>query len=258
MKRCDFIQRLFFFSIWVTVIIAVFSIPKTQANDTLPSLINIHSFEEDITGDGLKDDLKLQGNYLSNDSDFFQHIILDINNSFQKEWNLSLKGGYEPKLSFYDLNHDEIIDFLYEVAIDTDKKQYFTQAYTLKNNKIESIDLPKNNPIKGIYRDDFRIELIFTPTNNKEYISIQNRNRLLKENVYNNKGEVSNEQYIDIDPIKKYIPILINKHKGYGLKSIQNMRHPSTKDLIGTIETLWYFDKHKNKWIILKTDWHQD
>src|SRR5699024_11821267 len=80
-----------------------------------------------------------------------------------------------------------------------------------------------------------------------EYITIKNRNPLIKENVYNDKGKVSKEQYIDIEPIKKYTPVLINEQKGYGLKSIQDMRHPSTKELIGTIETLWYFNKDKSK-----------
>lgn len=258
MKRCDFMQRLILLHIWITLIIIIFPLTKIQADDTLPSLININSFEEDVTGDGIKENLNLQGSYLSDDSDFFQHITLDINNSFQKEWNLSLKGGYEPELSFYDLNHDKTLDIFYEVAINTDKNQYFTQAYTLKNNKIDPIELPKNNPIKGVYKDGFRIELIFTPTNNKEYITIKNRNPLIKENVYNDKGKVSKEQYINIEPIKKYIPVLINEQKGYGLKSIQDMRHPSTKELIGTIETLWYFNQDKSKWIILKTDWQKE
>src|SRR5699024_7611276 len=82
------------------------------------------------------------------------------------------------------------------------KKIHMKYKYnTIKNNKIEHIKLTKNNPIKGVYKDGFRIELIFTPTNNKEYITIKNRNPLIKENVYNDKGKVSKEQYIDIEPI---------------------------------------------------------
>src|SRR5699024_6823517 len=146
----------------------------------------------------------LRDSCISDDSDFFHHITLDINNSFQKECNLSLKGGYDPELSFHALNYDKILDIYCEVAINTDTNQYLTQDYTLKNNKIDPIELPKNNQIKGVYKDGFRIELIFTPTNNKEYITIKNRNPLIKENVYNDKGKVSKEQYIDIEPIKKY------------------------------------------------------
>src|SRR5699024_7929449 len=114
-------QRLILFSIWITTIIVIFTVTEVKANDTLTSLIYIRSLDEELTGDAIKENLKLQVNYLSDDSDLFQHITLDINNSFQKEWNLSLKGGYDPKLSFYDLNHDKTLDIFYEVAINTDK-----------------------------------------------------------------------------------------------------------------------------------------
>src|SRR5699024_1213464 len=107
-------KRLILFSIWITTIIDIFPVNEVKANNTLTSLITKSSFEEDLICDGIKENLKLQGNYLSDDSDFFQHITLDINNSFQKEWNLSLKGGYDPKLSFYDLNHDKTLDIFYE------------------------------------------------------------------------------------------------------------------------------------------------
>lgn len=248
-------KKSFIMIILTTSIIILFPIINMKANESPPSLINIHSFEEDITGDGLKESVNLQGNYLSNDSSFFQQTTLDIVNSFHKEWNLSLKGGYEPELSFYDLNHDNVIDVLYEVAIDNKKEQYFTQAYTLKNDKVEQIDLPKDNPIKGIYRDNFRIELLFTPSKEKNHISIKNQEDLINDKTYNTKGEALEENYINPEPIQRYVPILISERKGYGLKSVQNMQHLSNNKIIGTLETLWYFDKQKNKWIILNTKW---
>lgn len=235
--------------------ITVLPLFNVYANESPLSLNDINSFKEDITGDGQKEQLNLKGSYLSNDSNYLQQTTLEITNTFNKEWNLSLKGGYDPKLHFYDLNHDKVVDLLYEVAIDDKKEQHSTQAYTLKNKKVEQINLPKHNPTKGIYRDNFRIELLFVPSKEKTYLPIVNQDDLIDDKIYNKQGEVLKDSYIYLEPIERFIPILISERKGYGLKSIQKMLHPSNQKLIGTLETLWYFNKEKDKWIILKTQW---
>src|SRR5699024_1337286 len=85
----------------------------------------------------------------------------------------------------------------------------------------------------------------------KEYITIPNRTPLIKENLYNDKGPVSKEQYIDIETIKKYIPVLIKEQIGYGIKRIQDKHLPTTHDIHFTIMTyrlLHHYNNIRNKY----------
>lgn len=242
-------------SLFLISIITFFGslINNVKANEEPPSSTFIDSFEEDITGDGLREYFKLQGRYLAEDSNYYQDIWLEITSPFAKEWSISFKGGYDPKLTLYDLNHDQVFDLLYEVALDEEKERFFTQAYSLKKGKVEQIELPSNNYIKGEYLDDFRIALTLHANEDPIFIPVKNRQQLIDNKLYDTNGKILKEESIVVDPIKKFIPTLISESKGYGLKSIQEINGVFDEDRIGSIETLWYYDK--NKWIILQNNW---
>jgi len=224
-----------------------------HANEQPPSPSFIDSFEEDITGDGLREYFKLQGRYLSDDSSYYQDVWLDITSPFSKQWNISFKGGYHPEITLIDINHDQIVDMFYEVALGEHDGPYHAQAYTLKDGNVTQINLPKNNHIKGKYIDDFQIELTLHQNEQPIKIPIKNRDQFIDQNIYKENGEVLGEKNVIIDPIKRYVPTLISKSKGYGMKSSRQIKDFLHEEVIGTVETLWYYDH--NDWIILKTNW---
>ncbi len=242
----------YLFTICMTMFLLLSS--YVHATEQPPSSSFINSFEEDITGDGLREYFKLQGRFLSTDSSYFQDVWLEITSPFSKEWNISFKGGYNPEITLLDLNHDQIFDLFYEVAIDEQDAQYHSQAYTLKDGKVEQIVLPKNNHIKGKYVDDFQIALTLHPNEKPIYIPVTNRQQSIQQKLYKENGKVLKEQNLVIDSIKQYVPVLISESKGYGIKSIRQVRGFHEEEVIGTIETLWYYDK--KDWIILNNNWH--
>src|SRR5699024_2745768 len=75
----------------------------------------INSYEEDVTGDGFKEYLKLQGNLLSTKSIFYPDVWVDITNPFSQHWKISLQAGYNPDIQLIDLTHDQIVDIFYMV-----------------------------------------------------------------------------------------------------------------------------------------------
>src|SRR5699024_11751915 len=100
---------------------------------------------------------------------------------------------------------------------------------------------------------DFRIALTLHANEDPIFIPVKNRQQLIDNKLYDTNGKILKEESIVVDPIKKFIPTLISDSKGYGLKSIQEINGVFDEDRIGSIETLWYYDK--NKWIILQNNW---
>lgn len=246
-------RRLFIIYIIVTVVF-LFGFTNYNTVEKPPSSF-INSIEEDISGDGIREYLKLQGELIAEDSRFYQNVWLDILNSFGQEWTISLKGGYHPELMLYDINHNKVNDIIYQVALDEEKEHFATQIYTLTNHKIEQITLPTNNQIKGKYIDNYKIALTFHPNDKPLYFPInKNNEKLIETNMYDDNGKLQQDISLIIDPIKKYKPILISRSKGYGLTSVQSVRNKNNNNIIGTIETLWYFNN--GNWIILKNEWH--
>jgi hypothetical protein len=154
------------------------------------------------------------------------------------------------------LNHDHINDLFYQSRKDGSKKLYSQHLYTLKNNKIKEIPLPKQNYIKGNFNDNFQIQIQVSTKINSNPIIIDVEDRAknyIKHGIYNKKGKLLKPSTVMIAPIAYYEPTLISKSKGYGLKSFQQISGVAPDDKLGNIETLWYYEN--GGWIILQTDW---
>src|SRR5690625_3629419 len=117
----------------------------------------INSMEEDITGDGIREYIKLEGNLLSDKSKYFTDVWVNIESPFAQQWKISFIGGYEPKLELLDINQDGTVDLIYESAVKENGRHYNYQIYTLKNGKVQQIELPKNKYVKGEFTDHFKI-----------------------------------------------------------------------------------------------------
>lgn len=217
-----------------------------------PSFIN--SMEEDITGDGIREYIKLEGNLLSDSSKFYTDVWVNIESPFAQQWKISFIGGYHPKLELLDITHDNTVDLIYESAVKENGRHYNYQLYTLKNGKVQQIELPKNKYAKGVFVDDFKINIQISP-NDKVIVQdiADKKTTYVNEQLYDKTGKLLKKQQLTIFPISQLKPILISKSKGYGLKTIQEVRGINDKDVIGEIGTLWYYKE--NEWIKLRTDW---
>ncbi|MEI3605437.1 hypothetical protein SPD48_07010 [Pseudogracilibacillus sp. SE30717A] len=214
----------------------------------------INSYEEDLTGDGFREYFTLNGTLLTDKSKFYRDVWLDISSPFSHQWKVSFEGGYDPDLQLIDLTHDQTFDLLYSVAKDENKHQFNYQLYTLKNNVVKQLPIPKHNHIQGKFINDFKIELQINP-NMKPIIKdiSNNKHSYIEEGLYEENGKLIEEKNLKIPPIEKLEPVLISKSKGYGLKSYQPIKGVNNEDVFGEIITLWYYQK--DRWLVLQTDW---
>lgn len=241
-------------------ILLVWSILSSQpafASEVDPdkeATIKIETHEEDVTGDEQKEKIELKGILFSQESDYFKDIWVNIASPANKEWKIAYEGGYDPKLQFIDFNHDKVKDILYQSATGGSGGLYHYHLHTLKNEKVKNIPLPESNYTKGKFKDNFTVEITIYPSEKPIVMDVKDRvSDYIRLGIYDSNGKLVEPASVMVDPIAFFEPFFIAKKKGYGLKSYQQVSGAYHADQLGTVETLWYFEK--GKWINLKTTW---
>lgn len=225
----------------------------TSSDDHIQPIV-IETYEEDITGDGLKETIELKGTLLTENNPYYRKIWVDITSTQDKKWNISFGGGYEPTLQFIDLNHDGTLDIFYQSATGGSGGLYNYYAYTLKNEEVMKIPLPKGQNIRGQFKNDYIIELQISPGKKPILLDVSDRSADYQRlNIYDKDGTLLEDKTIMIDPIAFFEPKHLSTSKGYALKSYQQISGAYHADRLGTIETLWYYED--GEWVILKTEW---
>lgn len=238
---------------FVLLIFSLISLPNTYTAEEDSPLIN--SFEEDITGDGFHEYIRLQGKQIKEESLFYQDVWLDIEDAFHKKWSIFLNNGYEPSLTFIDFNHDQVFDLFYEVRKEMEQPYYEYQLYSFKNGKLTSQELPERHTIEGSFSDDFKIKVHIQGEQEPYELDISHlKNRYLNQAFYDEQGSLLKKKSVTVQPITRFEPVLISESNGYGLKSTQLIKGIDESGTIGQVETLWYYKKEKQQWIALQTE----
>lgn len=226
---------------------------ETFAAEETPEASIIKEYEEDVTGDGIKETILLYGTLLSHDSAYYRDIYAVVETKSNQKWKIQYKGGYEPEIEFYDLTHNGINNMLFQSATGDSGGLYHYSLHTIEGNKVKEIDLP-SQIVHGQFINDFQTKLIITPRTKPIILDLKDRaEEYIRLNIYNEKGQLLKNKSLMIDPITFFESILISKSKGYGLKSYQQINGAYHADLLGTVETIWYYEN--KKWIILQTEW---
>lgn len=228
-------------------------VPSIQALESSSQDSFINSIEADITGDGFKEYIRLEGNLLADDSTYYHNVWLDITNPFSKTWNINLKSGYDPDVNLLDINNDKTLDLFYEVSLNEEKTSYATQLYTWKGEKAQQLELPKTNSIKGTYANNFTIEMTIEPGKAPISVKVPDQSLAMEQGFYDADGNILEKISVDITPVRRYEPILISESKGHGLKTTQSVKDIITNQVIGSVETIWYMKN--SEWIILQKKW---
>lgn len=218
--------------------------------------VHISTYEEDLTGDGFKETIDLQGELLSDSSNYYQKISIDVIRLDLKKSTLQFTGGYKPTLQFLDLNHNGHNDLFFQSALTEEDGPYQQHLYTFINQKSIEIPLPEHHYMEGIFQDNFQIQIQFSPLDKHKLITLRIDDQAEKYSmlgIYNSKGKLLEKKRAIVDSIFFYDPIQIGTKSGYGLKSYQHVYGADHSDRLGTIETLWYYEN--DRWVNLQTDW---
>lgn len=225
---------------------------KAETNTTSENKI-IALYKEDITGDGQKETVELKGILLSDNSDYYREIWADITNEHSKQWRVSYGSGYQPKLQFLDLNHDDVNNLLFTSETDLDDESKKTQLHSLKGGNLKGIEMPEQNYIDTTYENNFKVKVQLSPKSDVHLLDIKNESAdYIKNGIYNHDQTAIKPFSPKLEPTINYEPLFMNENNGHGLKSEQNLYGLKENDPLGTVETVWYYEN--NQWIILHTD----
>lgn len=215
----------------------------------------INTYQADVTGDGLLEDIDLMGVPFSQDGDYYHNIWAEIRSKDQDDerWRVDYGDGYEPQIQFIDANHDNVQDILYQSS--SNKKGLGKQKlHTFASNKQLEISLPKLKYISGKFIDDYKADLKITPNAKPIQIILQNRSdAYIQSGVYGKDGKLKKSKSLLLNTPDYYVPVKLTDNKGYGLRSYKQVGGISNEDHLGTIESLWYYTD--GKWVVLQTEW---
>ncbi len=216
----------------------------------------IQTYQADVIGNGQNEEIKLMGKRLSDTTNYYKDIWIEIIGDQNKRWRVNYGGGYEPKLKFIDLNGDQISDILFQSAANKNNELNHYQLNTLNNGQLNEIPLPEQLYIEGNFKNDYQIQVKISPRSKPIDMDVTNRAAMyVQQGIYNEKGKLLKSTPVLIDPIAVFDPFLISESKGYGLKSYKQIKGGNENDPLGTVETTWYFEN--NNWIILQSKWIQ-
>lgn len=246
-------KKIWFLFILFSYFVLPFS--SLYANDdTIEQINEIASFEHDVTGDGVMEELTLRGSFLSEHSSFYHDIWIDITSRYSDKWKISFASGYEPKVQFIHLTSEKTADIFYSVRKTEHKTPMTHQLYSLRNGKVTQLPLPKANRMSGTLQDQFQASVALDGHDTTSTIELTNvKQKLMEQSLYDESGKLKRQLKVLVQPISSLQPILLNKNKGYGLKSVQLMMIEQTDIVIGTIESIWYFER--DDWVRLKTNY---
>ncbi|WP_067730834.1 hypothetical protein [Oceanobacillus damuensis] len=225
-------------------------VSETDSRDTMV----IENYQADVTGDGENETIELKGKLFSPEAQYYQDIWAEITATAGADWKVSYGGGYEPELQFIDLNHDDIIDIFYQSPTGGSGGLYTYNLSSFAHGKMSEIELPEQLYVNGQFEEDFKVKIEIVPNGKPIIMDVKDRSEdYVRLGIYDEAGSLLKHTPIMIDPIAFFAPLLISDSKGYGLKSYQQISGAYHADQLGTIETLWYYER--GKWIILKTEW---
>lgn len=229
----------------------IFQTIEVAASEVEPVLIS--TYEEDLTGDGKLDIIKLYGVHFSPDSEYYKDIFAIIT-SGSEEWRIDYQGGYDPAIQFIDLNHDNVPDIFYQSPTGGSGGLYTSKLDTLARGELESIPLPEQDYIKGYFEDGFQAVIELGHNAQPILLDVADRkDDYIRLGIFDASGKLLQETSLMFDPIAFFEPVEISSRNGYGLKSFKQISGAYHADQLGVVETLWYYED--GKWVALQVDW---
>lgn len=218
-----------------------------QNNDRSPILIR--SISDDITGDGIIENIELKGILLSSESEYYQKVWAEITNEHGKKWRINYDGGYEPVLTTLKLSPNQN-SLLYKSTVDKDRDVHNHKLHTVSIDSVKAIDLPHPFTTEANLKDDYTLEVKMPLEQNLTLALHEEANKLVNMGFYHSNGSVKSNN-VKIKSVSNFEPYLINGMKGAGLKSYQQLMLDNDVP-IATIERVWRFEN--NEWIVIQNN----
>ncbi|MED1201704.1 hypothetical protein [Heyndrickxia acidicola] len=216
--------------------------------------ITLHTYHEDVTGDGKQDKIILYASPYEEGSQYFKRIWADILTSHHKKIRLQFAAGYQPEIRFKDLNHDGVKDLLESSNTGGSGGIYSYSLSTVKDHKPLSLPLPPQLNIEGRFTKGFNARIDIPTVQNSVLLKLQNRkSEYIRLGIYQENGTLNEQTELMIDPVSILKPVRIPGKQGYGLIAYRQVSGAYHADRLGTVKSTWYWEK--GKWNLLNAKW---
>lgn len=245
MKKELLFAFIAFFLMSLTAITGVYAIEGDSRKLTLKNS------SEDITGDGIREDIIIQGIPYQKSEKVYKKILLTVKFSNGKTYEKVFEYGLNPKFKLIDFNHDGVKDVFLTVprSENGDIKDYY--LYTVNNFVLTELPLPESMEIEGQFTNGYKAKITIPATNKTIVFDLMfKKDQYEALGMYQN-GKLNEPTELVILPYGNVTPFLTSDNK-YGLSESQKISGASYSDTIGFVDSKWYFKE--GKWMLYETD----
>ncbi len=200
----------------------------------------VQEYQEDITGNGKKDQIVIKGVPYDETSLFLKEITLQVKTDENQSFSIPLEGGYDPTADFIDLNHDGVKDVFISIPTGGSGGIYNYYLYTFKNNREINLTVPKPLVIQGHFLDNYKATISIPVIQGSYTIDLKDRKKEYDRLGLYNNGKLNEPTELMVDPYSYMKPQKFG-NKGDGLKAIQSISGAYHADRIGQVESDWYY-----------------
>jgi hypothetical protein len=243
MKRELMLAFMALFLMSLTAITGVYAVEADQKP------IELIRKQADITGEGKKDVIQLQGIPFPEEDKGFQEFILTVKLSDGNIYEDKIEYGINPKLKLVDLNHDGVNDIFLDIPIDQNEDISNHYLYSANHYQFSIIPIP-DLQLQGQFSDDYKATVSIPDTKQTFEIDLKQRKEQYDAlGIYQN-GKLNEPTELTILPYEDLKPLITNGEK-YGLKGVQKIGGTSDSDGIAFIESTWYY--LEDEWKLVHT-----
>lgn len=206
--------------------------------------------KEDISGDGKDETIVLTGIPYEEGAAFLKEIQLQITGSNGKTYAIKLESGYEPAVTFVDLDHDGVEDLLISIPSGGSGGITNYSLFTFKDFQLKEIAAPDPLTITSQFLDHYQASITIDNTGQSYNFDLKDRKKDYDRLGIYHKGKLNEPRELMVDPYSTLKPIIV-KDNSYGLKAIQQVSGAYHADGIAFIESTWYYEN--GKWNLLDT-----
>lgn len=215
----------------------------------------IDTYMIDITGDGSKETIQLEGKMLSSNSTYFPFVVANIQSQTGESWSIELPGGFEPSLQFTDLTNNDTNELLYKGSVSPTKHSYTYKVHTFENEEFTSIPIPEDSFVHGKFQENFIAHIYITPHEDPIIVDLKDKaNDYIHSGVYHKNGTLLKQQDIMIEPIHSITPIDTEESSTI-IETLQRVSSMIDSSELGLIESRWTYENHS--WKLIDSSWKQ-
>jgi hypothetical protein len=208
----------------------------------------IQTQEGDVTGDKKLDTVVLKGQKMDPNSGFYDKLFIEVNNAADnKKSEVTLQGGYTPKMRLCDFNGDKIDDVYVSAATGGSGGYTDTYIYSFKKNKPVSLGVPTPLAITGSFEDNYVVKFIIPEQKKTVFVDVKDH-----KDIYDQAGIYLNNKVVKptaamVGAFSELRPIDADKDGICELVGIQRISGVYNADTIAYGLSLWKYDKKKWK-----------